>query len=1081
MRKRAMWAVIAAAVQLVSTVDVEAQAAQRSSGQTPPSALLAPLSDSVVLADLDVRNIGPAVMSGRISDIAVAPERPGVRLGRVIYVASAGGGVWKTVNGGKTWAPVFEREGSGSTGAVAVAPSNAEIVWVGSGESNNLRSSSWGDGIYKSIDGGSTWSHMGLRQSQHIGRIIIHPTNPDIVYVAAGGPLWTSGGERGVFKTTDGGRGWRNVKSLGPNTGFTDIAFDPSNPDILYAAAYQRERKAYSFVAGGPESGIWKSTDAGATWTQLTNGLPRGDKGRIGLSVARSQPNTVYAVIHADSGGVFRTDDGGATWRRTSSISSIPWFFGQIRVDPTNVERVYFLGQNLQVSDDGGRQFRTIAGNTHADHHAMWIDPNDSNYLLIGNDGGFFTSYDRGASWDFALNLPVSTFYAIAVDMREPFYWVYGGLQDNGSWGAPAQTRQRSGITNAHWYRAGGGDGFFAAIDPTDPNVVYVESQNGALRRVDALTEEGKAIRPTQPPGEPALRYNWSAPLLISPHDHNTLYFGANYLFRSTNRGDSWDRLGGDLTRQLNRDTLPIMGFRTAGGLGRHDGTAAFGNLSTLDESRVRQGLLWSGSDDGLVHVSRDGGRTWTKFDRFPGVPELTYVSRVIASQHAEGTAYATFDGHRSNDFKPYVLKTTNYGQSWTSIAANLPQNSSVQVIREHHRNPNLLFVGTEHGVWVTANGGQQWAELPGLPTVAVHDLVIHPRENDLVVGTHGRGIWVLDDVGPLERLADAAAAQVAHVFAARPTAIYNLAAGPGVPGSRDYGGDNPPRGAWLTYLVKPGIAQGAQATLAIVDAQNEVVRAMPAVTRPGVHRVTWDLRYGPSVPAPEGGGRGGRGGGGRGGGGGDEEEETGPQSGGAAGPYVRPGDYRVQYRVTQGGAQPTVIHEATVTVRRDPLVRLTEAQYTELYDYRIKAYRTVTEAARIVRELEAGRAQLQRAAGADSASASNPNAALVREIDELLVRLRGPRPAPGQGGGRGGRGGGGAGGAASAGIQQRVQAALAEIATLHFTVTDAQKRAIDTAAGDLERERTRVDAIRARLTAGENGPRQRPEPVRVP
>lgn len=1029
-------AATAAALLVVAAGDVRAQTPRQAS-----SALVPSLPDSAVLSGLQPRNIGPAVMSGRISDIDVAGDasNPRARLGRVIYVTSAGGGVWKTVNGGKTWAAVFDGVTTGSMGAVAVTPSNPDVVWVGSGESNNLRSSSWGDGIYKSTDAGSTWTHMGLPQSQHIARILVHPTDPNTVYVAAMGPLWSSGGERGVYKTTDGGATWTNVKALGPFTGFTDLAFDPSNPETIYAASYQRERKAYSFVAGGPESGIWKSTDAGRTWRQLSNGLPAGDKGRIGISVARSQPRTIYATIHADSSGIFRSDDGGETWRKQSNISSIPWFFGQIRVDPNDAERVYFLGVQLQVSDDGGRTWRGIAQNTHADHHAMWIDPNDSNHLLIGNDGGFFISYDRGESWDFALNLPVSTFYAIGVDMREPFYWVYGGLQDNGTWGAPNESRMRTGITNSDWVRAGGGDGFYAAIDPTDPHIVYVESQNGNLRRFDLQTQESKSIRPPAEEGE-RHRYNWSAPLLISPHDNNTLYFGAHVLFRSSNRGDSWETLSGDLTRALDRDTLPIMGLRAAGGLGRHDGTAEFGNLATIDESTIRPGLLWTGSDDGLVHLSRDGGRTWSKFDRFAGVPDLTYVSRVVASRHNENTAYVTFDGHRNNDFKPYVLKTTDLGRTWTSIASNLPQNSSVQVIREHHRNPDLLFVGTETGVWVTVNGGQAWARLAGLPVVAVHDLIIHPRANDLVIGTHGRGIWILDDLAPLERLAQVPE-RVAHVFAPDVATIYNPGAGPSIPGDREYSGNNPARGALLSYLVRAQPTAGARPSIAIVDASGAVVRELSAQTRPGLHRLTWDLRY-PSPNAPPG----------------LQADSALPQQpgfgqGAQAGPYVAPGQYRVQYRIATNGGAPQVAHEAALTVQPDPLVRLTSAQHAELQEWRMKAYRAAVDVAGSVRTLEAGRTQL--------AQAAEQNRQLITEIDEVLVRLRGR-----QTGGRGGGGGGfGAQGGAAA-IQQRLQGALGEIGTLHFPVTDAQKRTIDGAIADFERERSRIDGLRNRLPA---------------
>jgi photosystem II stability/assembly factor-like uncharacterized protein len=1035
--------VVAALVGLSLATPAWAQRAPAASGT-----LLAGVPDSALLADLQFRAIGPAVMSGRISDIAVpSATRPGERLGKTIYVASAAGGVWKTTNGGVTWNPLFDGQRVSSIGAVAVAPSNASIVYVGTGESNNLRSSSWGEGIYKSTDAGKTWSFSGLRTSQHIARIIVHPTNPDIVYVAAMGPLWGSGGERGLYKSTDGGRTWSNTKALGQFTGFTDVAFDPTNPNTLYAVSYQRERKAYSFVGGGPESGIWKSTDAGASWTQLTQGLPTGDKGRMGVSVSRSNPNTLYATVDASDGGIFRSDDAGQSWRRTNELQSIPWFFGQVRVDPSNPERVYHLGQGLSVSDDGGRTFRRIAGNTHADHHAMWIDPNDSDHLMIGNDGGFYISHERGAdsSWDFAANLPVSTFYAIGVDMREP-YWVYGGLQDNGSWGAPVTTRDRNGIGNEEWVRAGGGDGFYAAVDPQDHNVVYVESQNGALTRFDFATRESKSVRPQVAAGESPVRYNWSAPLLISPHDHRTLYFGANLLLRSTNRGDSWERVSQDLTRALDRNTLPIMGLSASGGYRRHEGTADYGNLATIDESPMRRGVLYTGSDDGVIGISRDGGAAWTKVDKFTGVPDMTYVSRVIASRHNEGTAYATFDGHRSNDFKPYVLKTTDFGRTWTSITGNLP-DGSVYVIREHHRDPNLLVVGAEYGVFVTVNGGRSWAQLKnGIKPAPVHDLVIHPRDNDIIVGTHGRGIFVLDDISALEKLA----ASGTRIAGPRPATIFNTGAGYDLPGDRSFSEPNPRAGAAVTYLVAPN-TNAAAATLSIADAQGKVVRELSAPSAPGIHRVYWDLRHAAAsaqpaaTPRPPA----------------DEEEQQGPPQAGG-GPYVSPGTYLVQLKARGG-----VLAQSNFEVRRDPQVRLADAEWRDLYTERARAYDLQVRANRLASQLDDAKRRI--VAFVQGKDASAPNVQQVRQleaqVDSALQRVRG-----GQGGGRGGRGGGGGGGGggrggAGAGLVGRVNSVASEIGTNHFVPTPQHKRTLTESETALQREQTQVDALLVRVT----------------
>ncbi len=999
-----------------------------------PASLVRGIPNEAILDALALRPVGPAVMSGRISDIAVATV-PGERQGRVVYVAAAGGGVWKTTNAGVTFRPIFDDQPASSIGDVTVAPSNPDIVWVGSGESNNLRSSSWGNGIYKSTDGGETWTHVGLPASQHVPRILIHPTNPDIVYVAAMGPLWKSGGERGVYKTTNGGRSWTRVLFINETTGATDLVFDPTNPDVLYAGMMQRERKAYSFVAGGPESGIYKTTDGGVNWRRLERGLPTGDKGRIGVDVSLAQPRTLYAFVDADDGGIFRSDDGGDSWARQSDLNSLPWFTGQVRADTEDPDRVYHLGQAFSVSDDGGRNWRRIGATTHVDYHAMWIDPDDANHLLAGNDGGFYVSHDAGESWEFALNLPVSTFYAIGIDMRDP-YWVYGGLQDNGTWGAPVQTRRRSGIGNTDWVNVGGGDGFYAQIDPTDPLTMYSESQNGSLNRVDLPTDERKSIRPPAEQGV-LYRFNWSSPLVISRYDNRTLYFGGNYLFRSTNRGDSWTRLGGDLTRNLDRDTLPIMGMTSGGGFRRHEGTAAFGNIATISESRLLRGLLYVGTDDGVIQVTRDDGRTWQRSDRFTGVPALTYVSRVLASAHAEGTAYATMDNHRDNDFKPYVLKTTDHGQTWISIAANLPEGS-VQVIVEHHRNPDLLFVGTEFGLFVTVDGGASWSAVKkDFPTVPIHDMVIHPRENDLIIGTHGRGIWVLDDITPLETLATAAQNAQPTLFGARRTVAYNRSGGPGSPGDREFFAPNPPYGAIFSYFVPAGTSGAA--TIAVLDADTTIVRELPAAASPGVHRVVWDLRWTSPTGAEPGRAE-------------DRDEDQGPQGGGQPGPMVAEGVYTAQLRMA--GPAGEDISQTTVQVRRDPAVRLTAAQYAELVEWRMRAYNAQRDANALVRQLTDARNSLVQAMGADStAAAAQPLRQAGTSIDAVLDRIGG------RAGGGGGRGGGSGGRGGRGGGQSNVLGLLdgptGVLGNSHFPVSEEQKRSVTEAVSALEAQRT--------------------------
>jgi photosystem II stability/assembly factor-like uncharacterized protein len=980
-------------------------------------ALAAP-ADSLLVRELAFRSIGPAVMSGRIADIAVA-ENPrsvrGGRLGTVVYVAAATGGVWKSTNAGVSWTPVFDSIRTGSIGAVAVAPSNSEMVWVGTGEAQNMRSSSWGTGVYKSADGGRTWSGPMLPRSQHIGRIVVDPRDPDVVYVAAVGPLWAPGGERGLYKTTDGGRTWTNTKEISRYTGFTDIAIDPLDPDVLYAAAYMRERREYSFLPAGTESGIYKTTDAGRTWSKLAQGLPTGELGRIGLSVCRSRPATVYAVIHArgNTGGVYRTDDAGATWRQMNPANSTAWFYGQVRCDPTDHEHVYRLGPSSQESYDGGRTMTAFppAGGVHADHHALWINPEAPEHLLYATDGGLYISHDRGRTWDHVQNLPVSQFYAISVDDAQPFYNVYGGLQDNQSWGGPTRTRNTFGPTNADWFRMAGGDGFYSVPDPWDHNIVYTESQNGGLIRYDARIGQTKNIRPVPGPGE-RFRYNWSAPILPSRHGPRTLYFAANVVFRSPDRGDSWETISPDLTRNIDRNTLPMRGVvPDSTALGRHEGTAEFSNITSIDESPLRAGLLVAGTDDGLIQVTRDGGRTWTKTDRFPTVPETTYVSRVVFSRHNEGTIYATLDGHRSNDFRPYAMRSTDYGRTWTPVTGNLPDGHSLHVIREHPRQANLLFVGSEFGVFVTVDGGTKWTQLrSGIPAAPVHDLAIQARENDLVVGTHGRGVFILDDLTPLEHLARARQATTAFLFPVRDALLLqpNNSRSTGM-GTSGFTGQNPAPGARIAYLLNE-MAGDTRGRLEIIDAAGTIIRELPVSRQHGLFRPVWDMRVGPPLTGPvsaDTGGRGGRGGRGGGGGGGGGR-------GGGGGDITfpaQPGSYRARLTITPARGTPVVL-EQSFALRKDPMVILADAELRQLYTFRLG----VAQLQRELRETQATLDSTQRRLAdakrvADSAGAKVPDAAkqemaaIEKELAEVVAQLGA------QGGGRGGGGGGAAGG----------------------------------------------------------------------
>ncbi|MDQ8157863.1 MAG: glycosyl hydrolase [Gemmatimonadota bacterium] len=906
-----------------------------------------PLADSLLVRPLAFRAIGPASMSGRIADISVI-EAPrvlrGGRLGNAMYVAVATGGVWKTTNGGIAWSPVSDSIGVGSIGAVAAAPSNGDVVWVGSGEANNMRSSSWGVGVFKSTDGGKTWSKPMLPKTQHIGRIVIDPRDPDIVYVAAMGPLWAPGGDRGLYKTIDGGKTWTNTKSISAQTGFTELVMDPANPDVLYAASLQRERREYGFLPGGTESAIWKTTDGAKTWTKLTNGLPTGEIGRIGLTVCRSRPGTVYASVHAKAAanGFYRSDDAGATWKLVNGSNGTAWYYSQVRCDPTDAEHVFRLNANSQESYDGGKTWTGFAGGggVHGDAHALWINPEDREHIVLGNDGGVDISNDRGRTWYNVENIVGAQFYAIAVDDAQPFYNVYGGLQDNQTWGGPSRTRNAFGPSNADWYRMAGGDGFYNVPDPLDHNIAYAESQNGGVVRYDARTGQTKSIKPYPKNGE-RHRWNWSAPIVPSRHTGRTVYLAANHLFKSADRGDSWTTISPDLTRNIDRDVLPMRGAVPARDvLGLHEGTAEFSNISTVSESPRRAGVLAVGTDDGLIQVTQNDGKSWTKTATFPGVPDTTFVSRVQFSTHNEGTLYATFDGHRSNDFKPYVMRSTDFGRTWSSITGDLPDGGSVQVIREHHRQPNLLFVGTEFGAFFTVDNGVHWTQLTtGIPGVPVWDLQIQERWNDLVLGTHGRGVFILDDLSPLEHLAEAKRAEVAYLFPARNEIAMTLngSRNSGM-GSTGFTGQNPDNGVRLAYLIN-AISADDKATLEIIDAAGRIVRELPVPRRTGMFRPVWDMRVGAPLTAavdtnvaagrtPAGGaGAGGFGGGGFGGGFGR----------GATPTYTAaPGSYTVRLTIIPKAGARTVLSQR-FALRRDTEQALSDGELKALDAFRFK------------------------------------------------------------------------------------------------------------------------------------------------
>jgi photosystem II stability/assembly factor-like uncharacterized protein len=842
--------------------------------QTPPAKPAPP----DVFGALRLRALGPAVTSGRVNAFAV---EPGNRAR--YYLAAASGGVWKTVNAGTTWAPIFDDQGSYSIGAIVLDPKNPNTVWVGTGECNSQRSVGYGDGVYRSDDGGKTWTNVGLKTSEHIGRIALDPRDARTVYVAAQGPLWSAGGERGLYKTTDNGTTWKCVLAVDENTGATEIAIDPENPDTLYAATYQRRRHVWTLIDGGPGSALYKSTDAGATWTRLRTGLPGVDMGRIGIAISPVDPRVLYATIEAASGagGIFRSTDAGASWERRNDFDQTAMYYGQIVADPKNVDRIYVPNTLMQTSDDGGRTLRPLGERSkHVDNHAIWIDPQNTDYCLVGCDGGVYESFDRGANWHFKANLPITQFYDVTVDDARPFYTIYGGTQDNATLGGPVRTRSASGVTNADWFVVVGGDGFHVRVDPEDNETVYGESQNGGLVRFDRRTGERVDIQPVEAPGDAPLRWNWDTPFLVSSHAHRRLYIGAQRIFRSDDRGDSWTPISADLTRQLDRNQLPVMGAPPSeDAVARHASTAFTGNTSALTESPRQEGLLYAGTDDGVIAVTEDAGKTWRRALRFPGVPERTSVARIVASQHSADGVYAAFDNHQMGDFAPYLLRSADRGRTWTSIVGDLPGRGTVYALAEDPVDPNLLFCGTEFGLFVTRDGGKGWTRLRGgLPTIAVRDLAIQKRHDDLVVATFGRGFYVLEDYRPLRQLTPLVRAQESAVLPVRdvPWTVSTSPLGGGGKASQGesfFTVENPPLGATFTIylqhslqtarerrreatkkegripppsletLMEEALADPPAVLIDVMDASDRVVRQLPVPTAAGTHRVLWDLR----------------------------------------------------------------------------------------------------------------------------------------------------------------------------------------------------------------------------------------------
>ena len=841
---------------------------------------------SATFSGLKLRSIGPALMSGRIADIVIHPKDPGTW-----YVAVGSGNVWKTTNAGTTWKPIFDDQGSYSIGCITLDPNNPKVVWVGTGENVGGRHVGYGDGVYRSLDGGTTWKNMGLKDSQHIGNIVVDPRDSNVVYVASQGPLWSPGGDRGLFKTNDGGGTWENILSKGEFTGVNEVRMDPRNPDVLYATTHQRFRNVAALIDGGPESGIHKSTDGGKTWRQLKKGLPEEDMGRIGLAISPQQPDVIYATIELAhrKGGFYRSADAGESWEKRSDYLSGgtgPHYYQELFPSPHRFDRVYEMDVWMNVTEDGGKNFHKVGEKyKHSDNHALAFVPHDPDYLLAGCDGGLYESWDLGKNWKFIANLPVTQFYKVAVDYDKPFYNVVGGTQDNSTQHGPSRTDNRQGIRNSDWMLTVGGDGHQSAIDPTNPNIIYSESQQGNLIRHDRKTGEIVSIKPQPTDDEENDRFNWDSPILISPHDPARLYFASQRVWRSDDRGDSWKAISGDLSKGQNKFTQAMMGR-----VWSYDAVwdlmamSMFGTVTSLSESPVKEGLIYAGTDDGLIQMTEDGGRNWRRIEHLPEVPDNFFVNDIKADLFNADTVYVCVDKHKSGDFKPYLLKSTDRGHTWTAMTGDLPERHLVWRIVQDHMKSDLFFLGTEFGVFFTVNGGEKWIKLSGgVPNIPFRDLAIQKRENDLVCATFGRGFYILDDYTPLRGISEQVLEQEAELFPVRDAWWYVPRATLGFSQKASQGGaffvaPNPPFGAVFTYYLKESIEtrkekrnkeekklakeggdtptpgwdalreEGLEEKPAIIltvrDSANNVVRHLTAPAKKGINRVAWSLTY---------------------------------------------------------------------------------------------------------------------------------------------------------------------------------------------------------------------------------------------
>ena len=964
---------------------------------------------SGLLSSLRWRSIGPAVASGRIADIAVDPTDRSTW-----YVAASSGNVWKTTNAGTTWTPIFDNYGSYSIGAIALDPNDHLTLWVGTGENNGQRSVGYGDGVYKSVDGGLSFTNMGLETSRHIGMIAVHPDDSRTVYVAAQGPLWAAGGERGLYRTTDGGDTWELVLEIDEHTGVNEVYFDPRNPDVMYASSWQRRRHQWTMIDGGPGSGIHKSTDGGNTWREINRGLPSGDKGRIGMAISPIDPDVLYAIVESSmgQGGTFRSVNMGESWSRTSNYQSgAAMYYHELYADPHRFDRIYSLDTFMEMSTDGGNTWgRLPTQGVHVDFHAMWFDPDDSEHLIVGNDGGLYETFDFGGSWRHFSNLPLTQFYKVTTSNDEPFYYVYGGTQDNNTLGGPSQTLG-GGIRNSDWYVTLGGDGFDPVVDPENPDIIYSQLQYGVISRFDRGSKERLDIQPQPDPGGPPLRWYWDAGLIMSPHDNHRLYFGAQILFRSDDQGSSWRAVSGDLSRNLDRNRLEVMGrVWSVDAVAKNRSTSSFGHIVSVSESPFVEGLIYVGTDDGLVQVTEDGGETWRRIESLPGVPDTSFVHDVEASVHDPDGVFVVVNNFKRNDFRPYVLRSEDRGRSWTMITGGLPENSPSFSVVQDPVEAGLLFLGAEFGAFVSVDGGESWMDFSsGLPTISVRDLEIRTREGDLAAATFGRSFYVVDDYTPLRELArgsEAILASDGHIFEVADGDMYVQWNPGGANGDDFYAADNPPFGVTFTYWVGESLRtreeerraaerrarragedtpypswealreedreEEPQVFLTVRDEGGEVVNVVRGAASRGVHRAVWNYRYPGYNPVTGGGG------GGFGGFGG---------FGGGNGPMAMPGDYtvslaqRVDGVVTElAGPVPfriAPINEPAIAAQDRAAVLAFQRETGELL-------RAVTGSQRVVAEAQASVGAIKQALGRWPAAPGE----LMTEARALEVRL---------------------------------------------------------------------------------------------